>query len=281
MTVGSEIITKKQYQDQLEHQAGQDVLSKMVLTKIINQAAARAGVTPTSQDVDAEVAAIERHSPQILVPYAQDPAKMEEFKQDLASKLALDNLRIKDIALSPAEVAAYYVQHKAEYALPQQVQTTTVVTKNPVDAATAEDLLRQNQPPDAIGRQPRLNVVGINGFNPNFAALPPDIKRQISASIRVMKTNDVKTFHSGSWYLTMRVGKNSGAASPTLDQVREQVEREARLEKAPSPVKMMARLYQTSKPTFHYDADKYSGFFTAIQNYPVSGDSGKKTAQVP
>jgi len=281
VTVGSEAITKKQYLDQLEHQAGADVLSKMVLTKLIHQAAARAGVTPTSQDVDTEIATIQRRSPQVLAPYAQDPGKLAEFKQDLATKLALDNLRMKDIALSPAEVAAYYAQHKAEFTLPQQVQTMTVVTKNSMDADTAADLLRQNQPPDAIGRQPRMAVVGINGFNPNFSALPADVKKQIGASIKTMKTGDVKTFHAGPLFLTMRIGKNSVATLPTLDQVREQVERDARLEKAPSPAKTMARLYQTTKPTFHYDADKYSSYFNAIQNYPLNADSGKKTASVP
>ena len=281
VTVGSEIITKKQYQDQLEHQSGQDVLSKMVLTRLINQAAARAGVTPSSQDVDAQIAAIERSSPQVLAPYARDTGKMAEFRQDLTTKLALDNVRVKDIALTPAEVSAFYTKHINEFKLPQQVRTTTVITQDSVDAETAADLLRQNQPPDAIGRQARMSVVGINGFHPDFTQLPGDFKKQISDSIRLMKTGEVRTFHNGSLYLTMRVGKNSAETVPPLDKVREQVEREARLEKAPAAAKTIARLYQAAKPSFQYDDEKYAGYFSAIQNYPLGNDIDKKTAQMP
>ena len=43
VTVGNEVITKKQYQDELEHQAGQQVLGKMVLTRLVAQAAVRRG----------------------------------------------------------------------------------------------------------------------------------------------------------------------------------------------------------------------------------------------
>jgi len=280
MTVGSEIITKKQYMDTLEHQAGQEVLSKMVLTKLIMQAATQAGVVPTTQDVDAQIKEIERTSPQILAPYMQDQGKMAEFKQDLTAKLALDSLRIKDVALSPTEVAAYYAQHKAQFALPQQVMTTTVITNNAVDASTAADLLRQNQRPDAIGRQPRMSVVGVNGYNPDLSVLPATVREQISSTIRVMKAGDVKTFQSGPWFLTMRVSRNNRAEVPSLDQVRPQVEREARLEKAPSAAKMLARLYQSAKPTFQYDKDKYSSYFAAVQNYPVDSADSNKTARV-
>ena len=279
VSVGSEVITKKQYQDQLEHQAGQDVLSKMVLSKLINQAASRAGVAATTQDVDAQIASIERRSPQILTPYAQDPSKMAEFKADLQTRIALDNLRMKDVAISPVELAAYYARHKSDFQLPQQVRTTTVITKSAMDADIAADLLRQNQPADAIGRQARMAVVGINGYSPDFSALPPVLKKQISDSIRSMKTGEVATFHTGSLYLSMRIGNNSAATVPPLDKVREQVERQARLEKAPPVAKMVAQLYQTAKPVFHYDEDKYSSYFSAVQNYSLNGE--KKTAQVP
>ena len=123
-----------------------------------------------------------------------------------------------------------------------------------------------------------MAVVGINGYNPDFSALPPVLKRQISDSIRTMKAGDVATFHNGSLFLTMRVGNNSAAVVPSLDKVREQVERQARLEKAVPLSKTIAQLYQEAKPTFHYDEDKYSSYFASIQNFPLNG--AQKTAQL-
>jgi foldase protein PrsA len=279
VTVGGDVITKKQYQDQLEYQSGQAVLSKLVCDKLVAQAAARNGVTPTAQDVDAQIKVIERTQPQSLAPYAQDPAKMAEVRQDLQTALALENLRIKDVALTPAEVAAYYAKNKAKFTLPQQVQTTTVVTRNAVDAATATDLLRQKTPPDVIARQPRLNVVGANGYNPDMSALPPALRQQISGFVRKAKAGEAKTFRDGSYYLTFEVIKNNGATLPPLAQIRDQVERQARLERAPAPQAEMARLYQAAKPAFN--SDRYAAYFDAFQKYPVGNDGAKKTASVP
>ncbi len=276
VTVGGEVITKKQYQDQLEHQAGQQVLSKMVFDKLVAQAAARAGVMPTAKDVDAQITDIERRSPQILAPYSQDPAKMAQVRQDLLSALALENLRIKDVALTPAEVAAFYAKNKGKFALPQQVQAATVVTQNPVDAATAADLLRQKTPMDVIARQPRLLVVGANGYNPNLTALPPALKQQVGAFVNTARAGDVKTLRDGAVYLTLQVTRSSRATLPSLAQIRPQVERQARLERAPAPQAEIARLYQAAKPAFN--SDKYAAYFDAVQKYPVGQGADKKTA---
>lgn len=276
VTVGGEVITKKQYQDQLEHQAGQQVLSKLVFDKLAAQAAARAGVTPTAQDVDAQIKEIQRRSPQLLAPYNQDPAKMAEFRQDLQTSLALENLRIKDVALTPAEVAAFYAKNKAKFALPQQVQAATVVTQNAVDAATAADLLRQKTPPDVIARQPRLMVVGANGYNPDMTTLPLALKRQVSSFVQKAQPGEIKTFQDGAYYMTFQIIKNNRQTLPSLAQIRPFVERQARLERAPAPQAEMARLYQAAKPAFN--SDRYAAYFDGFQKYPVGQATDKKTA---
>lgn len=278
-TVGGDVITRKQYQDQLEHQAGQQVLSKMVFDRLVAQAAARAGVTPTAQDVDAQVQDIQRRSPQLLAAYSLDPAKMAEARQDLQSALALENLRIKDVALTPAQVAAFYTRNGARFALPQQVQAVTVVTHDKVDAETAADLLRQKTPPDVLARQPRMSVVGANGFNPDMSALLPATKRQVSAFVNAAKVGDVKTISQGPVFLTFQVTKSSRASLPPLSQIRTRVEREARLESAPAPQAEIARLYQAAKPTF--GSDKYAAYFDALQKYQAGQDGTKKTASAP
>lgn len=279
VTVGGDVITRKQYQDQLEHQAGQQVLGKMVFDRLVAQAAARAGVTPTAQDVDAQIQDIQRRSPQLLADSSADPAKRAEVRQDLQSALALENLRIKDVALTPAQVADYYARNGARFALPQQVQATTVVTHTKVDADTAADQLRQKTPLDALARYPRLRVVGVNGFNPDMSGLPPALKQRISAFVNAAKVGDVKTISQGSVFLTFQVTKSSRATLPPLALIRAQVEREARLASAPAPQAEIARLYQASKPTF--GSDKYAAYFEALQKYPVGQSGSKKTASNP
>jgi len=278
VTVGGTVITKKQFQDQMEHEAGQPVLTKLVFTALVSQAASQAGVTPTDSDIDGRIEAIQRQSPQVLAPYSSDPIKMAQFRQDLGTNMALENLRIRDVALSPAQIAQYYSRHQQDFALPQQTLTTTVVTQNAVDAATAAALLRQNDPPDVIGRQPRLRVVGIGGYQPDLQALPPAVKQQTNNWAAHAGVGTVATFQAGSYYLTFRVSRRLPAVVPPLSAVRGEVERAARLALAPSQPEELARLYQNTKPSFN--SEKYAAYFAAVDQYPLGAGSSKKTADV-
>ncbi len=281
-TVGGSVITRRDYQNHLEYQAGQAVLSKLVLDKLVAQAAAREGVTPTTKDVDARIAAIERRAPQLLTPYQQDETKMSEFRQDLRTNIALENLRVNEVKVTPSEVAAYYNAHKATFALSQQVKSITVISPSSMDAATATDLLRQKTPLDVIARQPRLHVIGVNGYSANLQGLPLALRKQISNFFQHGKIGDVRTFHftspKESTFLTFQVVSISQAAIPPLGQIQDQVTRIVQLERAPSEQEELARLYQTSKPTFN--SEKYAAYFDALDHAP-QGQNANKNANVP
>ncbi len=278
VTVGGTAVTKKQFQDQLEHDDGQAVLTKIVFTALVTQAATHAGVLPTSSDVEDRVQALARQAPQVLAPYSRDPVQMAQFKQDLSTNMALENLRIQDVALSPAQIAGYYAQHKNDFSLPQQTLTTTVVTQNSLDAATAADLLRQNDPPDVIGRQHGLRVVGVGGYNPDLSTLSLAVKQQTSAWAQSAKVGAIKTFQAGAYFLTFQVSQRRPGTVPPLSQIRGEVERAARLALAPSQPEELARLYRNSKPEFN--SDKYAAYFADIEQYSP-GASAKKTAAMP
>lgn len=279
VTVGQGIITKKDFQNRLEYEGGQAVLTKLVFASLVTQAATRAGVMPTTADVEDRVQSIRRRTPQLLAPYEQDPVKIELFKQDLATNMGLENLRIRDVALTPAQTSDYYARHQADFALPQQTKTSVVVTQNAVDAATAADLLRQNDPPDLIARQPRMRVVGADGYNPDMSILSPALRQQTSDWARSAGIGAVKTFQIGDFYLTLKVTSRLPGETPPLDQIRGRVEREARLALAPSQADELARLYRDAKPSFN--SDKYAAYFTVVQQYPISTVAPKKTAETP
>ena len=282
VTVGGSVITKKEYQDQLEHQAGQAVLSKMVFEKLIRQAAAKAGVSPTAKDVDDRIAAIERRAPALLTPYQQDKTKMSEFRQDLWNNIALENLRVNEVKVTPSEVTAYYQTHIAAFALPQQVKSITVVSSSSIDAATAADLLSQKTPLDVIARQPRLHVIGVNGYSANLESLPLALRKQIRDYCQHGRIGDVRTFHldspKDSVFLTFQMVSSSKAAIPPLALIQGQVTRLAQLERAPSEQEELARLYQTAKPTFN--SEKYAAYFDAVDHTP-QGRNDSKTASIP
>ncbi len=274
VTVGSEVISKYDYQTALDKQAGKTVLNKLVYTSLVRQAAQKAGVLPTDKDVDARIADLTRRNPQIAAQ-ANDPVNGHSFRDDLLTDLALENLRIKNVSASDAEIQTFYNRNKAAFTLPSQVQTTMVVSQYANDASTAEHLLQQNVSPDVIARQPRMKVAGVNGFNVNMAALPPAIRENVGKTVLAMKTNQVKTLPIGQYFLTFKVKKSDAASTPPLAQIRDQVARQVKLLKADSPQATIASLYQQTQPKFA--VEKYATFFSDVQQFNAQ-NAAKKTA---
>lgn len=274
VTVGSQVISKYDYQTALDKQAGKAVLNKLVYTSLVRQAAAQANVMPSDADVSARLADLTRRNPQVAAQ-ANDPANGRSFHEDLVTDMALENLRIHNVTASDSEVQAFYSRNKAAFTLPSQVQTTMVVTKYANDASTAEHLLQQNVSPDVIARQPRLQVAGVNGFNVNMAALPPAVRENVGKTVLAMKTGQVKTLPIGAFYLTFKVKKSDAATTPPLSQIHDQVARQVKLLKANSPQATIAALYQQSQPKFA--VEKYATFFSDVQQFNAQ-NGAKKTA---
>ena len=271
--VGSEVIRVKDYRDTLDHDTQGSVLRKMVFTKLVRQAAAKAGLMPSSQDVDARIATLQRRNPQALGDALQNPAKMAELRDGLTTDLALENLRLQGVTVGDSEIAAYYAAHKPEFALPTQVQTTLVVAENPVDASTAAALLQQNTPLDVIARQPRLHVAGMNGFHPTLTGMPPAVNR----TVYLMKPGEVKSVPFGSHILVFRANKTLAAVTPPLNQVKPAVTRAAKLAKAPDEAHEIAKIYHSTPVTF--EVDQYAAYFADVQNAPGAASVGsEKTA---
>ena len=274
--VGGETITRKAYQDAVDYQTQGAILKKMVFASLVTQSAKRDGVLPTDADVSGRIADLQRRNPQSLAGAADDPAKMAELRGNIKTDMALDALRTEGVTVSDAEVAAFYARHRSAFALPTQMQTTLIVTDNSVDADTAAGLLRQKMPVDVIARQPRLHVAGLNGFRPDFSALTPAVNQQISRQVYALKPGGVKVIPLGHQFLTVQVNKALGAGVPPLAQIKDEVVRLARLQKAPSPQQELAKLYH--KNPVDFEVDKYATYFTDVQNAPADVPAPERTA---
>lgn len=270
VTAGGEPITKYDYQRALEQRDGKLVLNKLVLATLVRQAAARAHVTPTDAEVDARVADFRQRSPQ-AVP--TDKGLLRGFREDLRTDVSLENLRVKDVSASDAEVAAFFARNRAAFGRPPQAQFTLVTSEHAVDAQKAAALLQRNVAPEKIAAQPRLHVVGVGGFNVN---MPPQLAQSFRAAVFAMKPGQIKTLTVGTNYLTVKLKGLTPAAVPSLAQARTVATRQLKLLKAPTAQAELATLYHQNTPTFN--VENYARFFSDIQNYNPQNDPTKKTA---
>ncbi len=282
VVVGNDTIRVKDYEDQLDYQTQGSVLKTMVYTQLIMQAATKANVVPTDKDIDARIADLQRLGKASPNPKT-DPLKYQDFRDSLKTSMALDNLRVQNVNVTDAEVAAFYAQHKTLFVLPPQVQATVAVTRNTIDAATAENLLKQNTPLDVIASQHGIQVSGVNGFQLNLAILPPAEYQRVGKIVFGLKTGQIKTvpivLQGETFYLTFRSRTNERGGMTPFDQVKDKVILEDKLSKAPPAAVVLAQLYQANKPKF--EMDKYAQYFQDLATFnpgqltPAKKEAGK------
>lgn len=263
MRIGSEAITRKEFEERVEYVAGKAILNKLAYHKMIMQAAQKANVVPSSKEVDERIALIERRTPTVLEAAKHDTVKMNDLRQDILSDLAFENLRVKEVNLSDAQINDFYNKNKTGFGVPAQAQTTLVVTQNSVDAETAKGLLAQNIKPETIARQPRMAVVGVNGFQINPNQIPPELANRLNKAVFTMQEGDIAAFPAGNNFLVLRLNKRADAGVPSLDSIRPLVTRMAKLAVAPKPDVALAKLYKDAHVVF--EVDKYSTYFSDIQ----------------
>ena len=254
VTVGSRVIQKREYLAALDAAAGKPVLTKLVFTELIQQAAARAGVTPTPAQIDARLAEIERSNPS-SAPADTDSA---EIRQNVALTLALENLRIQGISASDAEIADFYRKNGARLTPPVRVQSLLALTRSEFEAQTAASLLAKGKTAAEVAALPDTLVDGQNGFQFNLDHLPAPLHQKIFQTTVAMHPGQITTLPIGRVFLTIQCLHKGAPTLPPLGQIREEVTRLVRLEKGPSEDVELARLYQANRP--YFDMDRYAAY---------------------
>lgn len=266
--VGDKTFTHSDYRGAMEYYAGEQVLKKMVYESLIEQAATKAGVLATDKEIDERIGEINRRKPKELEAANRDPAKMTEVRNTMRTNISLENLRIKDVKATDAEVIAFYRNNPGVFLLPMQIQTQVVVTTTPQNAQIAQQLLNQNIKLDVIAQKRGLKVAGINNFSPDWSRLNPQQQQQLTKAIQKTPVGraTIVTFANakGKDYLIVKPIKDSKQETPTLAKVKPLATRFAKMVKAEPQSVTMKNLWDKGNVTF--ENTKYENFFLDIKN---------------
>jgi hypothetical protein len=255
--VGGQRITLRDYEGALERRDNGKVLHDMVSAALVRQAAAGAGVLPTDDDVSARLALIQQRDPGLVQAAAED-GSLPLLRDQLLDQIALENLRIRNVPVSDAEVDRYYQAHRASFQQRAQAQMALVVADTAEEADAAADDLRDGIPLDVIAEQKGLYVAGEKGYR---VSLGTPQGRTLAESWKTMRSGETRTAPLGRQFLVAQMVSVEGAGTLPLQTVRASVARLARLEKTIPAEAALARLYRATPPSF--PVDKYAGYFDA------------------
>ena len=271
VTVGKHVIQRREFQEKLEGVAGQSVLTKIVFADLVRQAAVKAGEMPTASQVDARLADMQRHGQ--TLPTGET---LSTLREDTALDMAMENLRIAGIIVTPAEIAQIYSRNKAQLTEPAQVQSILVVAPSSFEAQNATNLLSQGKTAAQIAAVPEMHVDGENNFHINLASLPLPLHKKIVQSALNMKPGQITSVPVGTGFLVIKCLHKNPAHLPSLPEIQEKLTRAVKLQKAPSTSVEMAKLYKANKPSF--DMDRYAAYFSGIDRAEAAAPAGAPKA---
>ena len=263
VTIGKHVIQRREFQEKLESAAGQSVLTKIVFADLVRQAAVKAGEMPTASQVDARLADMQRQGQ--ALPAGETASSLRE---DATLDMAMENLRIAGIAVTPVEIAQVYSKNKARLIQPAQVQSILVVAPSSFGAQNAVTLLSQGKTAAQVAAVPEMHVDGENNFHINLASLPLPLHKKIVQSALDMKPGQITSVPVGTGFLVIKCLQKTPARLPSLPEIQEKLTRAVKLQKAPSTSVELAKLYKANKPSF--DMDRYATYFSSIDRAEVA-----------
>jgi hypothetical protein len=146
--VGDQPITEQQYLSTIEKtSAGISTLNYLLVEKVITEEAQAKGCVPTDADIAKLVQDQEAKDPQSAKAIAQDRVG---YLRAAKLQLALQNLLLKGVDLSPAKQQAWFSAHRSLFDLPARMSVTLLVFDNMKKAQDAEALLKKSSSPGDV-----------------------------------------------------------------------------------------------------------------------------------
>lgn len=116
--VNGDKITKTNLYDRMVKESGPDLVKQMINEKIVDQAAAKAGVTVTAKDIDAEIAKIKTRvggDDAFKQALAQYNLTEDKLRSDITFRKKVTLILAKDIATDDATLKKFFDENQADF----------------------------------------------------------------------------------------------------------------------------------------------------------------------
>jgi foldase protein PrsA len=229
--VNNDEITKDQLYASMLDNGGKQTLDNMINELIVNQAAQKAGITVTDQDVQTELDALKKQMgsedmyQQALQQYGMTEAKL---KEQLHMQAALKKLLADKISVTDDAIKTYYDQNKQQYATPEQVQLSQIVVKTKDDAAAIVSQLKGGADFAALAKEKSTDTNSKDkGGALDYVSkgtLDPAVEKAAFA-LKTGEISDPVQAGNGSFYV-LKVTDHKAAATPTLEEKKADIKNE-------------------------------------------------------
>ena len=141
--VNGERITRKEFLDKMESQAGMQILQEMINSKLVAQEAAKIGVEVTTERIDEEMVKIKENlGDQYDYMLSMYGMTEDSLRKTLEQNLLAYEISTKDIVVTDEQISADYTENKDYYLEPAQVRASHILVRTKEEAQAILDELK-------------------------------------------------------------------------------------------------------------------------------------------
>jgi foldase protein PrsA len=230
--VGDDVIYRSDWLFAMEKRYGVDVLKELVNEKVIEQVAAKYGVSVTDEEIERELTMIQS----IYNPYEQETAFDEEtLKRQIKTTLLLEKLMIKDVNIPEEQLKAFYEDNKELYEIPEMYHISHIVVKTNEEALEVKKELEEGSSFSALAMERSIDSLtasrgGEVGYISKYHPHIDPAYLEAIEKLNVGEISDPVPYEEG-YAIILLQEKNEGK-SFTYDEVKEQIKRQMALQQS-------------------------------------------------
>lgn len=231
--VNSRPIPEADFLKTLQDWFGKEVLEEMIQTEIIEQAAERAKVTATDEDVEMRLRAMRNSmdesartgdGPPFAAWLASRRMTIANLKSRLRTDILLEGLVADQAKVTEGEVRAYYDQNKQRFSEPERVKIAVLSVKTEEEAKRVRDLIVSGKKAwgDAV-REFSINPYTVKTGG-EMGYIPDDGSPIARAAFDLKKDMDISqpVLFQGAYHLVRRDDRATARVAP-LDEVKKDI----------------------------------------------------------
>jgi foldase protein PrsA len=225
--VNGEKITQDELYQEMVKQHGEATLDQMISERLVDQAATKAGVKVTEEDLNKEIETIrknfstEAEFEQALTQYG---LTIETLKEDLKTKVKINKILENEVTVTDEEMQQFFEQNQQSFGTPEQVQASHILVQTPEEA---EAILKQlesgadfAQLAKEKSQDPGSKEQGGDlGFFPR-GQMAPEFE-EAAFNLEVGKTSGIVQTQFG--FHIIKVTDKKEAELPTFDEKKEEI----------------------------------------------------------
>jgi foldase protein PrsA len=242
-SVGSTSITKKELQSEMEKHFGNQVLSHMIDEAVVAEMAKKNKISVSDKEVESELAHMKKQFPSeeaFQQSLAQEGVTLDQVKKDLRTKLTIMKLATKDVQITEDEIKKYYDAHGKEYGDPEQVKARHILVNTEDEAKAILARLKNGEDFAKLAKEKSKDTAtadkgGDLGYFTQGSMVPEFEKAAFSLQVGAL-SEPVKSEYG---YHIIQVQDKKPTKTPTLEEIRSEIELEAKMGKATSPDQLL------------------------------------------